>query len=88
MPSAADAGIRERHRGAHCPARRTVVVANTGIGVRGWFAAAESWGVGDALRQALAGARILARGPKAAGAILTAGLPVEWRAPSETLAEA
>jgi uroporphyrinogen-III synthase len=65
-----------------------VVVANTGIGIRSWFAAAESWGRGDDLIDALSGARILARGPKAAGAILTTGLPVEWRAPSETLAEA
>jgi len=64
-----------------------VVVANTGIGIRSWFAAAESWGLGDDLTRALAGARILARGPKAAGAVLTAGLPVAWRAPSETLAE-
>ncbi len=64
-----------------------VLVANTGIGVRSWFAAAESWGIGDALADALAGAQIFARGPKAAGAVLTAGLPVAWRAPSETLAE-
>jgi uroporphyrinogen-III synthase len=64
-----------------------VVIANTGIGIRSWFAAAESWGLGEDLSRAFAGARILARGPKAAGAVLTAGLPVAWRAPSETLTE-
>ncbi len=64
-----------------------VVVANTGIGVRGWFATAESWGLGEDLLGALARGEVYARGPKAAGAVLTAGLPVTWRAPSETLAE-
>jgi uroporphyrinogen-III synthase len=64
-----------------------VLVANTGIGVRSWFAAAESWGLGQDLLDALAQSQVFARGPKAAGAILTAGLPVAWRAPSETLAE-
>jgi uroporphyrinogen-III synthase len=64
-----------------------VLVAHTGIGIRSWFAAAESWGLDDALRCSLRDTHILARGPKGAGAILTAGLPVEWRAPSETLAE-
>ena len=65
-----------------------VLVANTGTGIRTWFAAAESWGLGDALLRSLDDTRILARGPKAAGAILTAGLDVTWRSNSETLAEA
>ncbi|MET0920573.1 MAG: uroporphyrinogen-III synthase [Acidimicrobiia bacterium] len=64
------------------------LVANTGIGIRGWFAAVESWGLGDELLAALADTRILARGPKAAGAILTAGLSVAWRSPTERLTEA
>jgi uroporphyrinogen-III synthase len=87
VPLAPDAGIRDA-TDALIASPPDVLVASTGIGIRGWFAAAESWGLGDALLEALAGARILARGPKAAGAILTAGLPVAWRAPSETLAEA
>jgi uroporphyrinogen-III synthase len=65
-----------------------VLIANTGIGIRGWFAAVESWGLGDELLAALVDTRILARGPKAAGAILTAGLAVAWRSPSERLTEA
>ncbi len=73
------------HLLAHPPA---VLVVNTGVGVRNWFAAAESWGLGDELINALAQARILARGPKAAGAVITAGLTVAWRAPSAKLEEA
>src|SRR5687767_8408796 len=30
-----------------------LVIATTGIGIRSWFAAAESWGLDDALRHAL-----------------------------------
>jgi uroporphyrinogen-III synthase len=62
------------------------LVANTGLGLRSWFALADTWGNGPALRQALAGARIAARGPKAAGAVGIVGLDVWWRAPDEQLA--
>jgi uroporphyrinogen-III synthase len=86
LPLAADEGIRSATE-ALVAQPPTFVVANTGIGIRSWFGAAESWGLGEALREALMSARVLARGPKAAGAMLTAGLPVEWRAPSESLAE-
>ena len=64
-----------------------LVVANTGIGMRGWFAAADSWGLGEALFDALALARIYARGPKAAAAVHQWGLDVVASAPSERLAE-
>jgi uroporphyrinogen-III synthase len=60
-----------------------VVVATTGLGVRGWFGAAEGLGLDEALLGALARAEVLARGPKAAGAVVAAGLTVAWRAPSE-----
>lgn len=63
------------------------VVANTGIGIRTWLAAAKGWGLGDPLLAALGQARIAARGPKVAGAIRSAGLDVWWRAPSEQLAD-
>jgi uroporphyrinogen-III synthase len=62
-----------------------IVIANTGIGIRGWLSAAERWGRGDALLDMLRVARVLARGPKASGAIVTAGGHVEWRAPSGRL---
>jgi uroporphyrinogen-III synthase len=55
-----------------------VVVANTGIGMRGWLDAAEGWGMGDALRAALARAYLVARGPKARSALRAAGLTEAW----------
>lgn len=61
-----------------------VVVLNTGIGVRSWFAAAASFGVEDELREALNRAEVLARGPKALAAAVGAGLEVSWTAPGET----
>lgn len=63
------------------------LVANTGIGMRAWLGMAASWGIDQALVEALGRASITARGPKAAGAVLTAGLEVCWSAPSEQLAE-
>ena len=64
-----------------------VLVANTAIGVRAWLSEVESHGRGDALVEALRRARVVARGPKAAGAVHAAGLEVAWRAPTETLDE-
>jgi uroporphyrinogen-III synthase len=64
-----------------------IVVANTAIGVRAWLSEAESHGLGDQLVDALRGAAVVARGPKAAGAAHAAGLDVSWRAASETLDE-
>lgn len=60
------------------------VVLTTGIGTRSWFAATESVGLDDALRAALRGARVVARGPKAAHAARAEGLEVTWAAPGET----
>lgn len=62
-------------------------VATTGIGFRGWVEAAEGWGLGDALRAALGSAHVLARGPKAKGAIRAAGLVEHWSPSSEANAE-
>jgi uroporphyrinogen-III synthase len=64
-----------------------VAVATTGIGFRGWIEAAEGWGLGDALRTTLGTARVLARGPKAKGAIRAAGLVEHWSPESEASAE-
>ncbi len=65
-----------------------VVIANTGLGIRSWFGAADSWGLGPALAAALGEAMIFARGPKASGAVHSIGLEVQGRAKSERLAEA
>lgn len=68
--------------------RPTALIANTGVGIRSWFSAAETWGVDERLIDTLRGARIYARGPKASGAVQLHGLHVEERAPSERLADA
>ena len=64
-----------------------IVVITTGIGFRGWVEAADAAGLADQLVELLAGARIIARGPKAHGAIQAAGLRADWVAESETSAE-
>jgi uroporphyrinogen-III synthase len=63
------------------------VVATTGIGFRGWVEAAEGWGLGDELLDRLRGAMVLARGPKARGAIRAAGLSEHYSPVSESNAE-
>jgi uroporphyrinogen-III synthase len=63
------------------------LVANTGIGMRSWFAAAESWDLEDDLHAALAGTAVYARGPKASAAVHAHGLEVVARGRSERLAE-
>lgn len=64
-----------------------VLIANTGIGIRSWLAAAGSWDVGGDLVGALSTSRIYARGPKASGAIHSLGLEVVARAKTERLRE-
>ncbi len=64
-----------------------VAVATTGIGFRGWIEAADGWGIGDSLRASLGTARVLARGPKAKGAIRAAGLVEDYSPESEASAE-
>jgi uroporphyrinogen-III synthase len=66
----------------------TIAFISTGIGLRGWLEAAEGWGVADQLTAALGGARLIARGAKARGALRAAGLADEWSPPSESCEEA
>jgi uroporphyrinogen-III synthase len=61
-----------------------ILVSHTGIGFRGWIAAAEGWGLANQLISALSSARIVARGPKATGALRAAGLHEEWSPKSES----
>ena len=63
------------------------LVATTGIGIRAWLEAAQTWGVGPQLVAALSGARVVARGPKSAAAVQAAGLEVWKRSPTEQLPE-
>lgn len=64
-----------------------VTVATTGIGYRGWVEAADGWGLGEALLDALGSGTLLARGPKARGAIRASGLVDAWSPASESTAE-
>lgn len=64
-----------------------VTVATTGIGFRGWVEAAEGWGLGEELLRALGRGTLLARGPKARGAIRASGLVDAWSPASESSAE-
>lgn len=51
-----------------------IAVVTSHVGFDTWLEAADGWGLGEDLRQALAGARVYARGPKASGAVHAAGL--------------
>ncbi|MGY1777941.1 uroporphyrinogen-III synthase [Geodermatophilus sp. SYSU D00804] len=62
-----------------------LVVATTGVGFRGWLEAADAWDL--PLVGHLRGARVLARGPKARGAIRGGGLVDAWSPASESSAE-
>lgn len=63
------------------------LIANTGIGIRTWFASAEEWGLNSALLEALGRTTLAARGPKASGALSSAGLSAAWKSPTEQLGE-
>ena len=61
-----------------------MVIVTTGVGFRGWMEAADAAGLATELVDALAGASIVARGPKARVALLREGLDATWTAGSET----
>ncbi|MFC6884397.1 MULTISPECIES: uroporphyrinogen-III synthase [Actinomadura] len=63
------------------------VVVTTGIGFRAWLETADGWGLRDPLIAALGGTDLVARGPKARGAIRSAGLQERWSPESESCAE-
>ncbi|AXI78139.1 uroporphyrinogen-III synthase [Peterkaempfera bronchialis] len=60
------------------------VAVTTGVGFRGWLAAAEAWGRGGELSAALARAAVVCRGPKATGAVRGCGLREVYSAPTES----
>ena len=64
-----------------------IALITTGIGFRGWMEAADGWGLGEALHNRLATSELIARGPKARGAIRAAGLIEAWCPESESVAE-
>ena len=64
-----------------------IVVATTGIGFRGWMEAADAWGLAEKLAEAIGRSTVLARGPKARGAIRATGLREAWSPESESSSE-
>ena len=86
VPHTDDAALLEGTRSLLAEPPDTVVVT-TGIGFRGWIEAADAYGLAEPLVEMLRGTRLVARGPKARGAIQAAGLTADWVAESETSAE-
>ncbi|MGW2177908.1 uroporphyrinogen-III synthase [Streptomyces sp. NPDC001732] len=86
VPLADDTELLAATRGIVDSAPDTVV-ATTAVGFRGWIEAAEGWGLGDRLTSVLRGVELLARGPKAKGAVRAAGLTETWSPASESMAE-
>ena len=86
VPLPDDAELR-RHTEALIEVAPDIVIATTGIGFRGWVAAADGWGLTHELLTALGKARVVSRGPKATGALRATGLPEEWSPESESLRE-
>jgi len=86
IPLADDSQLREATE--RCLAAPVdIVVATTGIGFRGWVDAAETWDLADCLVSTMESATLLARGPKARGAIRAAGLREAWSPESESSSE-
>ncbi len=87
MVALPDDGELRRNTEALIASPPDIVVATTGIGFRGWITAADGWQLGSRLTAALSGARIVARGAKATGALRAAGLPEEWSPKTESSRE-
>jgi uroporphyrinogen-III synthase len=86
VPLADDAELREATE--RClSAPLDFVIATTGIGFRGWMDAADTWGLLEKLTGAIERATVLARGPKARGAIRASGLREAWSPESESSSE-
>ncbi|MEU1885160.1 uroporphyrinogen-III synthase [Micromonospora sp. WMMD987] len=86
VPLADDTDLRDATR-ACLDRPPDVLMANTGIGMRGWLEAAEGWGLAEPLKNVLSRAYVVARGPKARGAIRAAGLHDQWSPASESCEE-
>jgi uroporphyrinogen-III synthase len=85
-PLADDAGLLAATR-ACIALPPDFAVVTTGIGFRGWVEAADGWALGRDLRLALSSGRLVARGPKARGALRATGLRETWSPSSESMDE-
>ena len=63
----------------------TITILSTGIGLRAWVGAAETWGLADRLLDLLGRTKVLARGPKAYASAVQLGLEVWRQEPTERL---
>ncbi|MFI6587583.1 uroporphyrinogen-III synthase [Embleya sp. NPDC050493] len=81
--SPADDPILRRATDRALEQRLDYVVATTGVGWRGWFAAAESWGRAARLTAACRAAVLVCRGPKAGTAVRACGLREVYSAGSD-----
>ncbi|HVV37542.1 MAG TPA: uroporphyrinogen-III synthase [Acidimicrobiales bacterium] len=86
LPLVADAALRANTE-ALLRDPPALVLANTALGIRSWLSACESWGLGADVADVLRASEIVARGPKAAGSLVTIGCDVAWRSPSGRLSE-
>ena len=86
VPHIDEQGLLARTRDILAASVDTLVVT-TAIGFRGWLDTAETAGLAEELLEVLDGVRLVARGPKARGALQAAGLRADWVAESETSAE-
>ncbi|WP_320066493.1 uroporphyrinogen-III synthase [Micromonospora sp. RTGN7] len=86
VPLPDDADLRKATR-ACLDRPPDVLMANTGIGMRGWLEAAEGWGLTEPLRGVLSQAYVVARSPKARGAVRAFGLRDQWSPDSESCEE-
>lgn len=86
VPLADDRQLREA-TGRCLAAPLDIVIATTGIGFRGWIDAAETWGLAERLATAIDCSTVLARGPKARGAIRASGMREAWSPESESSSE-
>jgi uroporphyrinogen-III synthase len=84
LPCIEDVQLRDATR-ACIVAPPDILIANTGVGMQGWFEAAAEWGHGAELLESLRGCEILARGPKAVGAVRAVGLRESWVSDDESL---
>lgn len=82
VPVADDTELRAATR-ACLDSPPDVVIANTGIGMRGWLDAAQGWGLGEPLRAVLGRAHLVARGGKVGSDLRSAGLRAGWSAVGE-----
>ncbi len=86
VPLADDSQLRDA-TGRCLAAPLDIVIATTGIGFRGWVDAADTWGLAERLTAAISRSTVLARGPKARGAIRASGLREAWSPESEASSE-